>query len=576
MNPSPIPPPIPPMSALLRRPAAVLWLALFSLAYGATIFFHMSEAYVDFGDGNYLYIARRLTEGLTLYRDILSPQPPVHVFLGAGLLRLGDWLGEPLATVRLAMMALRVLTMWIVAALAFQVFRKTCAAVAAGLLFLLVPIGFWWAMGYQSEHFEMAFLLASTGFFLRFQPRSMVVAGLLAAGGPLCNMTALPFLIFNVLFLAVCRRRLLPYYLAPLVAVLAVVTIGFQWATEGAFLDNVFFNQVGSFPRQELLGPDMTVAGYMLSKLASEGLKVLLYEGAWIVWAVAGLFFVPPVAGAPMRSYVAWLLVAGLLSIVFVVKGGTVEYIFTLGEPILCVVAGGLWAAVLSPRSRPDASSADTVSNATDADGPPSPARLRRRRTWIAPTLLVAGTLHFTGFISWVVVGGAQVLAGREEVYLPTFGARLIYQTLQGRQYEMNHHATVEMLDHIERHSQPGDAIIAHPYLAFLSQRRLVAEYAEVFLWTVKYHNERLDGTPGDGMAAIETLAEALRRREVPLVILDVDQTGSIDEIREALNAGYRQALVWPRELTLNFRFILFVPRPDAAAEPLPQEESAS
>ena len=34
----------------------------------------LNEGYIDFGDGNYMYISWRMSEGAMLYRDILSPQ----------------------------------------------------------------------------------------------------------------------------------------------------------------------------------------------------------------------------------------------------------------------------------------------------------------------------------------------------------------------------------------------------------------------------------------------------------------------------------------------------------------------
>jgi len=534
-----------------RWPAAIL--AVLALAYAAVFISQMSEAYIDFGDGNYLYIARRLTQGVVLYRDILSPQPPIHVCAGALLLKLGDLFGQPLYTVRAFSMLLHLATMWIVAWIARKVFSSrgeafaTIAALAAAALYLMLPIGFWWSFGYQSEPFEMAFLLASTLFFLDFAPRSMLIAGLLAAGAPFCNMTAVPFLVFNALFLLVCRRRLLLYYLAPILVLGCVVAGAFE-AVTGAFFQNVFFNQVGTFPKEEILrlhpsGPQ-TLAQYVIHKIVVYGSKALWLDGPWILWGVAGVFLVPQDGNEerPLRSYTAWLLVAGLLSICFVAKGATVEYIFTLGEPILCVLGGGLWASLLG---------------VPPLGGPFSPI----------PSDETTPTARLKAVHLAVALAGV--------VWFAFSGVPLIYATLRGDQWEMKNDAVQAVKELVDRYSKPGDAIIAHPYFAFITNRRLVEEYSEVFIWNIKYANEvEVDKKPGEGVAKINAMAALLRERRVPIVFLDMIQTGKVREIREALEGRYRvikdirprgALILHPPEpgvwyATLNFPFLVLAP----------------
>ena len=57
--------------------------------------------YWDFGDGNYLYIGRRILEGLTPYEDILAPQPPLHLLMAAGSQWFGGLFGSQLIGARL-------------------------------------------------------------------------------------------------------------------------------------------------------------------------------------------------------------------------------------------------------------------------------------------------------------------------------------------------------------------------------------------------------------------------------------------------------------------------------------------
>ncbi|MCX7049859.1 MAG: glycosyltransferase family 39 protein [Candidatus Sumerlaeota bacterium] len=575
-----------------RRWLLLAALSGLALVYTAIYISQMSEAYIDFGDGNYLYIARRLNEGLVLYRDILSPQPPIHVCVGALLLRLGGWLGSPLYTVRIFSMLLHLATMAIVALLALKIFGRVAAAIAAAVLYLLVPIGFWWTLGYQSEPFEMAFLLASTLFFLDFKPRSLVLAGALAAAAPFCNMTAVPFLLFNIAFLLIRRPRLAPYYLAPIAVVGVIVAGVFEWAT-GAYFQNVFFNQVGTFPKEEILrlspyGPQ-TLAQYALSKLASQGLKVLMFDGPWIIWGLAGLALIPKEIAPerPLRSYVAWLTAAGLLSICFVAKGATMDYIFTLGEPILCVVGGGMWAGLFRvPGSEFRVPSCSARGQGSGIRGQESEVRdqglevrdqgLEVKGQETAQRDLESGDENSQSAIrnpqsaianrqSSIVNRQSSILclallAVAGVVWFGCYGAGLIVRTLQGEQFEMSLQKIQWVKELTDNNSKPGDAIIAHPYFAFLTGRRLVEEYSEIYIWNIKYGNEMIvDKRPGEGVAKLERMAQAIRERRVPIIFLDMNQTGRHEIIRAALAAG-KYELKTKSLRSLNTPFEVWVP----------------
>jgi hypothetical protein len=123
----------------------------------------------------------------------------------------------------------------------------------------------------------------------------------------------------------------------------------------------------------------------------------------------------------------------------------------------------------------------------------------------------------------------------------------------------------------IERHSRPGDEILAPPFYAFLTGRRIWGNYSEIFIWTMKYRNDAESGRPdGEGAAKIRAMAEAIRERRLPLVIIEMGQTGVIPEIRAALEASYRPLIETPYP-TLNTRLGVFIP-----AEPARGVESGS
>src|SRR4030065_752719 len=85
----------------LKINSALIGLSFVILLYFSLMLGFISPAYLDFGDGNYLYISWRITHGVTIYQDILSPQPPLHLFLGTILLKLGNLIDNPLFIIRL-------------------------------------------------------------------------------------------------------------------------------------------------------------------------------------------------------------------------------------------------------------------------------------------------------------------------------------------------------------------------------------------------------------------------------------------------------------------------------------------
>src|SRR5258708_6688069 len=97
-----------------------LWLAALGLIYALYTLAQWNEGYIDFGDGNYMYIAKRIAQGVVPYRDILAPQPPCHLFLGAAIVRLSQFFhaDSALYFFRAFSLLLHLLTFGLVVALA--------------------------------------------------------------------------------------------------------------------------------------------------------------------------------------------------------------------------------------------------------------------------------------------------------------------------------------------------------------------------------------------------------------------------------------------------------------------------
>lgn len=330
-----------------RRWAAVA-LGVIAIVYALLVGSHLSIAYIDFGDGNYLYISTRVADGVVLYRDILSPQPPLHLYLGAVLIWIGRALGSALSTVRLFSIVLHLVTMLVMYMVGRRVIGSRTGGVVTAAIYMLLPIGFWWSLGYESEPLEIFFLMLSFLCFIdagrgyvSARPKSaanaMIGAGILATCAMFTNMTAVPYVGFSALWLLVRRRRLVLWYIVPIVVVIVTGIIALELLTGGNYVANVFFNQVGTFPKREISG--QSVVAYAVGKIIREGKDLLFWEGPYVMVGLLGLIGFVRRSQHSMREYVGWYGMFSLLSIVFVSKGATMEYIFTLGEPFVALFA---------------------------------------------------------------------------------------------------------------------------------------------------------------------------------------------------------------------------------------------
>jgi hypothetical protein len=497
--------------------------------YGAVVASHWSMGYIDFGDGNYLYISRRLAQGAVLYRDVLAPQPPLHLVTGWLLAKLSALAGAPMLIVVRAFSLLLHLAMACLAArlggecarLAGRTdWARRCGA-WAGTVYLMLPIGFWWSLGYQSEPLELIFLYGALLLILRHDgARSAFAAGIAAALATLTNMTAAPYALFFLVYLAVReRRRALPCLIGLAGLWLAVTAV--MELTTGAYLENVIFNQVGSFPRREFLPTGENLLTYAWRKVLSEGTDVLNLEGGFVVLALLGLAELCSHGRRNGRTeLLAWSCLAFMLSIVYVSKGGTMDYIFTIGEPAVAVLAALVLADVTA-----------------------------RRECFRAVPLR-----RHTGLLAWGAALGAMGVA----VWGP--GAGFIVRTLGQKTYELDEYRTQQVVDLIRQNTRPGDMVLTPPFYAFLADRKIVEDYSEIFLWTLKYYNEKQDGVRGRGIETVERIAQALEKKAVRFVALDMDQTARIPEIRSAIERNYRP-LRQNEFRTLNTRLMFYVPR---------------
>lgn len=429
-----------------------LLLAMGSAVYAMLMVYRINFAYLDFGDGNYLYISQRLAQGLTLYKDIVSPQPPLHVYLGSLLMSVADSIESQLTLVRTFSVLLHLLSMVLVVAVTYTIWGVARTATLAGLIYLVLPIGLWWGQGYQSEPLLQVLMLATFLALLHGGKAGLALGAVAAALACMTNMAFLPYLGLHILYVVGRYRnqRLWLWFIGPLVLLSALAFTYWNAVSGGAYIENVWSNQVGSFPKEGTVP-------YILRKWTYQGHELLKQEGAFILLALLGMFSQwrqrSAQAGISI-DYAVWYGLASLGSLVFVAKGGTMQYIFTLGEPMVAVFA----AFYL----------------------------YRIHEQYLSIPLRQLGPVAGAGRVCAVVI---LILMLGLPTYIMTL--QMSRDELPERIYERSHEEVIAIVRDIERHSPPGGLILAPPFYCFVSGRPMAGECPETYLIGIRYLNER-------------------------------------------------------------------------------------
>lgn len=506
-------------------------LILIAILYTIVIIPTWKENYIDFGDGNYIYISKRMADGLMLYKDILAPQPPIHLYTGKLIAILGNLLGinSPLIPFRFFSLIIHIATFFLVFKTTKKIVKHDYPAIIAGIAYMIIPIGFWWTRGYQSEPLEVLFLLLSFYYFIDFTKKGMVISAIFSALAALTNMTAVPYIFFNLLYIIIRKRKLFVSYFIPFFLVMMIVMIFFELRT-GRYFENVFFNQVGSYPKKELY--PQGVIHYAIKKITGEGKDIIFWEGAYIILSLLGLIsYLKQFKDKYEKEYVALFTICALGSFIYVTKGATMEYIFTIGEPFAVIFIGFfLWSFIKDNLSF---SNKDILSISD-----------------LSP--IFSYILFFTAILIVCIIGIVNSIG-----------------TIMQKNDELDENGVHQIKYFIETYSKPTDKIFAPPFYAVVSKRIIFEEYSELFLWTIKYWNEMIvEKKPALGVQKIQSLANALNKRQIPIVVVENAQTGRIPEIAEALKNNYIFAppLKEPYK-TFNTQLLIMIPK-DTEIEP--------
>jgi hypothetical protein len=474
-----------------------LW-ALVVLIYFFFLRVPFNSAYMDFGDGNYQYISWRMTQGVSLYTEILSPQPPFHLWMGSMLVRLSEVFGgEPLLWFRWASLFLRVTTSALVGLIALRLFRSQGRALMASTLFLVLPEGYRWSQGYQSEHLELLLLSVSLllGLIGSFWARCL--SPFFAIGAMWTNMSALPFSIL-LIGLSIFRN---PISWTPLLSVLFSLggLLGISLGLYGeAYFENVWSNQVASIPSNPR---------DWLASIVTEGTAIIDHEGLFILLALAGIWrFVQgrdssSNFSAIEKSLIGLWGIASVGSAVYVIKGGTVDYIFMLAEPALAVFAASAIAVVFSPRR--------TVEGEEGGSG----ARMGEFGLGLCRILIMVGL-----FVLLMWKPYAFIVSYRNQTGT---GVDLRDQS-EGRLVEYSDLEVRTILRLIEQYTEAGETIWAPPFFAALSQHPLDQDLSETYLWYVRWQQNLFGKQPDAGVdTMIEGMTESIENTELPLLLLN-------------------------------------------------------
>jgi hypothetical protein len=180
-----------------------------------------------------------------------------------------------------------------------------------------------------------------------------------------------------------------------------------------------------------------------------------------------------------------------------------------------------------------------------------------------AVAALIPAVLPRLATISWRDLSPLFGIAGLALAFFCMSWVGLLHsrQTLNQDTYELPEHETMRIVDQIQRNCPPDGLILAPPYYAFMAQRKIAADYSELFLWKLKYLNERVDKQHGRAHQIAEQLATMIREKKIAFMALDLDQTYQIPEIRAAVDANYDPQLEKPYK-TLNTPIMFYKPKP--------------
>jgi len=442
------------------------------------------QRHLDFGDGNYLYIAWRLANGAALYKDILVPQPPLLFVVGAALTLAGG----QLQLFRLFSIVLTMLTGVLVYKMSAMIFRSAAVGLLSGVIYYVLPIHMYWGRGFQADLLMSVFLVLTLYLLVKGGKRNLVLASLTSLCASLAKFTFLPVLAFLLVYFFLVDRRGIRHFALPTILWHSIALLALHVYSEGWFTWSVLVTQSRA-PYYDSSTMEIFLDGIQL---------ILFREGGLVAMAFLGGLMATRKA-ENKHDLLLGVTLASSLPIVLTLRQGTYFYLFTSVEPFVAILSG--YALVRLVQSYATWTS-----------------RVRMPQHRLAQVRSLALIALMTGSLAYVPT---RILL---------FDQFLNFQLINN----WSNAYTVQMVtQQIEAYSKDQDEILSPPYFAFLTHRKLVNDFSETWLWLVNYRS-------GDQKATImiDSIVRRTSEKSVKIVIMDW-RMQQIPPLSKSVSANY-------------------------------------
>jgi len=442
------------------------------------------QRHLEFGDGNYLYIAWRFANGAALYKDMLVPQPPLLFVVGAALTLAGG----QLQLFRLFNIVLTILTGVVVYKTSAMIFRSAAVGLTSGVIYHVLPIHLYWGRGFEADPLMSVFLVLTLYLLVRGEKRNLVIASLTSLCASLTKFTFLPVLAFILFYFSVVDRRGIRHFALLAVVWHSIAFLALHICSEGWFTWSVLVAQSRA-PYYDSSTVEIFLDGIQL---------ILFREGGLLAMAFLGGLMATKKA-ENRHDLLFGVTLASCLQIVLTLRQGTYFYLFTSVEPFVAILSGYALVRLVQNYA--------TWESRVQARQP-SLAQVRS----LALIALMMGSLLFV------------------PMRILLFDQFLNFRLINN----WSNAYTVQMVaQQIERYTTDKDEILSPPYFAFLTHRKLVNDFSETWLWLVNYRS-------GDQKATImiDSIVRRTNEKSVNIVIMDW-RMQQISPLSKSVSANY-------------------------------------
>jgi len=505
---------------LIRRPVNIhfhigieeILLSLLLFVILTAMLLTTDRRYLDFGDGVYLYISSKLLEGSVLYKDILTPQPPILFAIGAAILRIGySW-----KTVRLFSIFLGLAISLLIYIISVELFNNRRVALAASATYHMLPMCWQWGRSFQADSLVTFFSLLSFMFFKSFKNKRMIIASIFSFFAIYSKYSFLPAIFFNVIYLSLRRRNLLKYYLTPLIMFGGSLLVYLNIYSAGGYLENTIIHQLRAPGYPFNVSVDLTLDG--LSQIFSEG-------GAFTFLSLMGILHLHTEMKNGAGYFLGYML-SLFAPFLLILRRGTGMYIFHPAEPFIAIFSAYfIFELVAHYRKRV--------------------ASITVRRNFQLSRLSFSTLMIVLSILSLYISPITNL----------SFNQYINYQ----RYYGWSNVKYVDIVTEIiENYTSRNDKILSPPYFAFLTQRGLISDYyCDSWIWLILYRNG-----DRDAVRAVEEVSSILEDRSIKLVIIDW-RIAQIAPIYEVVRRNY----IMVRSVVAYDMLEIYIPKSSSTKE---------